>query len=421
MFKKLILSNGLRVVLAPQPGGLAATVLVLVEAGSEYETKSVNGISHFLEHLVFKGTERRPKPGMISQELDALGAEYNAFTSQEYTGYWAKAERSKTPNILELVSDFYLHPIFDEKEIDKERGVIIEEINMYEDTPMRRVQELFMTLLYGDQPAGWDIAGRKEIIRRLKRDDFIQYRSSRYLAPGTAVIVAGSFNERSVISQIKGLWSGLPKRKASPKPKTVETQRHPRVLVKWKDSDQAHLVLGMRAFSVFDKRRYALQVLSEVLGGGMSSRLFHRVREELGAAYYVRSAADLFLDHGFLEISAGVDTNRIHVVIEALLDELRRLARDLVPAAELQKSKDHMIGTLMLALETSDQIASFYGGQEITTGTLVGPESLIRRIRRVRAEDIRAVARSCVKDDKLNLAVIGPHKKEETFRKILAF
>ncbi|KKW46450.1 MAG: hypothetical protein A3A43_03470 [Candidatus Liptonbacteria bacterium RIFCSPLOWO2_01_FULL_56_20] len=419
MVKKTIFKNGLRVILVPQPSSLTATVLVLVEAGSEYETRRINGISHFLEHLVFKGTTKRPKPGTISAELDALGAEYNAFTGQEYTGYWAKAERHKLSRILELVSDLYLNPIFPAGEIEKERGVIIEEINMYEDTPMRRVQEDFSALLYGNQPAGWDIAGRKEVIRTLRRDDFVAYRAKHYVAPATVVIVAGAFHPAQTMRQIKGLFAHLPREPKTGKAKTRESQRGPQVLSKFKGSDQTHLVLGTRAFHILDPRRYALQVLTDVLGGGMSSRLFTRIRDQLGAAYYVRAGAELFLDHGYTTISAGVDHKKTEKVIEAMLDELRRLRRELVPPAELKKAKDHMVGNFMLGLETSDELASYYGGQEIITRSLIAPETLIRRIQAVQAKEIRAIARTLFVNSKLNLAVIGPYKKPQVFKKLL--
>jgi len=185
--KKIVLENGLRIIFTPTKS-LAATVLFLVEAGSEYETKNINGLSHFLEHMCFKGTKNRPNPGTIARELDSLGAEYNAFTSQEYTGYWAKAQKEKINDLIDIVSDLYLNPIFDPNEINKERGVIIEEINMYEDIPMRKVADLFLNLLYGDQPAGWDIAGTKEIIQKLKREDFIKYREKHYTPSKTIVV-----------------------------------------------------------------------------------------------------------------------------------------------------------------------------------------------------------------------------------------
>ena len=420
MVKKVFLKNGLRVVLVPMKG-VAATALVLVEAGSEYEKKRWSGLSHFLEHMVFKGTERRPKAGTISEELDALGAEYNAFTGQEYTGYWAKAEARKLPGLLELVSDLYLHPIFDEKEIEKERGVIIEELNMYEDTPMRSVQDLFLELLYGDQPAGWNVGGTKETVRRLTRDDFVEYRSLHYVAPATAVIVAGSFSEGAVMRQLRSLFGSLPRGKKEAKPKTKESQSAPRVKVKGKKSDQTHVVLGVRAFSVFDKRRHALQLLAHILGGGMSSRLFKRVREEMGAAYYVRAEADLALDHGVFAVSSGVNHPKLHGVISAILEEMASLAHTPVPEAELRRAKDHLVGTFRLGLETSDELAMFYGGQEIIVKKLTDPDTLVRRTLAVTAKEIQALAKTLFKERALNLALIGPHESPEKLRRLLRF
>lgn len=420
MYKKLTLKNGLRVVLVPQ-GGLAATVLILVEAGSEYETKRINGLSHFLEHLMFKGTKNRPKSGTIANELDSLGAEYNAFTGGQYTGYYAKVQKEKIEKAVDLVSDLYLNPIFIPEEIEKERGVIIEEINMYEDTPMRRVHELFGSLLYGDQPAGWDVAGRKEVIRSLKRDDFQTYRDQHYVAPKTLVVVAGSFDVKKVRGQIESLFSDLPKRAKLAKKKTLEKQSKSEALVKFKESDQSHLVLGVRAFDIFDKRRYALQVLANILGGGMSSRLFHRVREDLGAAYYVRAESDLSLDHGCLAVSAGVDHAKIDLVITAVLEEMNRLKKEMVSETEMKKSKDHLIGNFILGLESSDELASYYGGQEIITGKIKTPDEVIKNVKAVKPEEIQAVAKTFFVDRGLNLAVIGPYKSSEGFKKILKF
>lgn len=417
--KKITLRNGLRVLLVPQPANLAATVLILVEAGSEYETKRVNGVSHFLEHLMFKGTTNRPKPGAIAHELAALGAQSNAFTDQEYTGYWAKAQAEKLPKILDIISDLYLNPLFNAEEIEKERGVIIQEINMYEDDLPAKAQRIFGALMYGDQPAGWDVGGEKEIIHKLKRDDFVSYRHTRYVMPGTIVIVAGKFDEKATLAQIQKSFGALPRRPVIAKKKTVERQSAPRVKVHFKKSDQAHIVMGFRAFDIFDERRFVLRVLGDVLGGGMSSRLFMRVREELGAAYYIGAGADLALDHGLLGISAGVDHAKTQIVIKAILKECARLRDELVPAKELQKSKDHMLGNLILGLETSDDLASFYGGQEIITRTIMSPKALTEKIKKVTAEEVRAVARLVIKKKGLNLAIVGPYRKPETFNRIL--
>jgi predicted Zn-dependent peptidase len=418
-FKQLTLPNGLRILLVPQPSNLAASVLILVEAGSEYETKRVNGLSHFLEHMMFKGTVNRPRVGQISEELDALGSQYNAFTSQEYTGYWAKAEARKLPDILEIVSDLYLNPVFVPEEIEKERGVIIEELNMYEDTPKRKVQDLFLSLVYGDQPAGWDVGGEKQIIKKLKKEDFAQYRGERYVAPGTVVVVAGKFDEKKVLESIKKDFGGLKRKTAPKKSKTKENQGKPEFLIHAKDSGQSHVVFGFRAFDLFDRRRYAVQVLADVLGGGMSSRLFKKIRDELGAAYYVGADAELFLDHGVFSIAAGVDHAKTEIVLKAAIEECRRMVDELIDGKEFQRSKDHMIGNMILGLETSDELAGFYGAQEILTKKIVSPEEIIKRVKAVTPQEVRAVARDIFKNKGLNLAVIGPYEGKKGFEKIL--
>ncbi len=417
--EKITLPNGLRLILVPRPSSFAASVLILVEAGSEYEKKATNGISHFLEHMTFKGTVNRPRPGMIAEELASLGAQSNAFTTHEFTGYWAKADARKLPQILEIVSDLYLHPIFAEEEIEKERGVIIEELHMYEDTPTQKVQDLFLSALYGDQPAGWDIIGTKENIRRFARDEFIAYRDERYAPRGTVIVVAGKMDERAVVETVKRSFGALKRRPLLRKTPTRDRQARPQALVKFKESDQSHLVLGFRAFDLFDKRRYALRVLADVLGGGMSSRLFKKIREELGAAYYIDAGTELFLDHGVFAISAGIDHAKFAIVLTAMLDECRRLARDLVPEAELRRSKDHMIGNFLLGLETADELASFYGGQAILQKTLLPPEKIVARIKETGAEEVRRVARAIFKNNGLNLAAIGPYRNRRAFQNIL--
>jgi predicted Zn-dependent peptidase len=417
--KKIVFKNGLRLILVPQAGSFAATVLILVQAGSEYETKAVNGVSHFLEHMTFKGTATRPRPGMIAEELAALGAQSNAFTTQEFTGYWAKAEAGKLSRILEIVSDLYLNPLFEPEEIEKERGVIIEEINMYEDMPMRKVQDNFLSLLYGDQPAGWDVGGTKEIIKKLKREDFITYRDKRYVMPGTVLIVAGKFNEKAVMRQVHEAFDGLGRKGLVGKVKTRERQLKPAIALKLKESDQSHLVLGFRAFNIFDKRRYAIQLLGDILGGGMSSRLFKRIREQLGAAYYISADADLALDHGHFSVSAGVDHTKIELVIRTILEECRKIADEIVPAEELQRAKDQLRGGILLGLETSDALASFYGVGEILTRSLLPAEAIIDRINAIEGKDVRAVAKAIFKNKGLNLAVIGPYRHTTPFKKIL--
>ena len=284
---------------------------------------------------------------------------------------------------------------------------------------MRRVHEVFTELLYGDQPAGWSIAGRKEVIRNLKREDFVQYKTEHYLAQSTIVIVAGQLKEEAVLQSIEKSFLGIKATFKSPKIKTEEIQEKPAVLLRPKKTDQTHLVLGVRAFDVFDERKYSLEVLSDILGGSMSSRLFQRVREEMGAAYYVRAGADLFSDHGYLAAQAGIDHQKIEAVIEAILDEFSKLKDVPVSSSEVERAKEHLVGTLMLGLETSDALAGFYGDQEVITRKLITPQEVAQKIREVTAEEIKAVATDVFLNQKLNLAVVGPFEDRERFEKIL--
>ena len=413
IFKKIKLDNGLRIILVPDEHSLATTVMVLVAAGSIYETKETNGLSHFLEHMCFKGTTKRPSNSMIASELDGLGAEYNAFTSHENTSYYAKARNKDFDKILDIVSDMYLNPLFDPEQIEKERGPIIEEINMREDLLHSRVQESFLGLVYGDTPAGWKIAGPKENILSLKRDDFLKYRGSHYVAEGTLVVVAGGFESKSVEEKIKKYFESIYTGAKSSRPKTSESQEKPQSRVDFKESDQTHLALGFRAFDLFDERRFALEVLTNVLGGNMSSRLFQKIRTEMSAAYYVSASADLYTDHGLFLASAGVDHKKIESVLKAILEECRALKEKEVPQDELRRSKDNINGHIFLSLESSDELAGFYGGQEILGVPMLTPKELSEKIEKVGAKEIQEVANAIFTNDRLNLAVIGPFKDKK--------
>lgn len=418
-FKKTVLENGLRIITAPQPGNLAVTLLVLVEAGSKYESKENRGISHFLEHMCFKGTAKRPKAIQIAEELDSIGSSYNAFTGMEYTGYYAKAEARNFDKILDLISDLYLNPTFDPAEIDKERGVIIEEINMYEDDSPNKVQEIFLELLYGDQPAGWDITGPKDNILKLTQKDFTDYREAHYLASATTVVVAGAFDESETIEKIKETFKDIKAGDKGAKIKTAESQDKPNIVLRYKESDQTHIVLGVRAYDLFHKDRFALEILAHILGGGMSSRLFEKLRNVLGAAYYVSAGADLYTDHGYMAVSAGIDKNKITEVINGILAEFRSLRDVPVSETELEKVKNHLSGGIILGLETSNKLASFYGGQEIIEKHVLTPEEIIKKLNEVTSEDIMEVAKDIFKPEKLNLAVLGPLKDKEALERLL--
>ena len=419
MFKKTTLKNGLRVITVPQPGNMAATVLVMVEAGSKYEQREINGLSHFLEHMCFKGTTNRPTAMDIAGELDGLGAEYNAFTSHEWTGYFAKVEKNHATKAIDLISDLYLNPTFDAAEIEKEKGVIIEELNMYEDMPQRKIGDIFMHLLYGDQPAGWDVGGEKDIIRKLTKEDFVKYRALHYLPEATIVVVAGAFDEAAALAQIEKLFGAMPAGSKGGKLPVKEQQSKPEITLKFKESDQTHLMLGFRAFSMFDKRRFVLEVLSDILGGGMSSRLFQKVREELGAAYYVRAGVDLYTDHGYIAAGAGVEHSKLKLVIQTIVSEFRRLTTEPVSEKELARAKSHLAGNLLLGLETSDSLATYCGSQEILKKTITTPDEIVSAINAVTAAEIQTLAKELFTANALNLAMIGPHKEKGEFEALV--
>jgi len=419
MYKKKVLKNGLRIVIVPIKKSPSVTVMSLIEAGSKYENKHNNGISHFLEHMCFKGTDKRPKAIDISREFDSMGAQSNAFTSQEVTGYWAKAHKKHTGRILDIISDMYLHPTFPIDDLETEKGVIIEEINMYEDLPQQIVQEVFDELLYGDQPAGWSVAGTKENVRSFKRDDFINYRKNHYVSKATTIVVAGDVQEKDIFEKIEKSFAGISEDKKNNKKKVLEKQNRPAVKIKFKETDQTHLVLGVRTFDMYSKKNTALKLLSTVLGGGMSSRLFQKMREELGICYYINSSVNEFTDHGSLAISAGVDSARVEQGIKGILDEIKKIRDEKIPESELRKAKDFLIGNMYLGLESSDALAIFYGFREIFKNKIKTPEEIETEIEKISVSDIAKVAKEIIQNQKLNLAIVGKYDDANRFEKIL--
>ncbi|NDE68240.1 insulinase family protein, partial [bacterium] len=385
----------------------AVTVLVLVAAGSKYETKRETGLSHFLEHMVFKGTTKRPKASDISRELDSIGAHYNAFTSQEFTGYYAKVDKKHIALALDVVSDLYVDPLLDASELEKEKGVIIEEIRMYQDMPHRHVQDLFMELMYGDQPAGWNIAGTEASVKSFTREDFVRYRGKQYVAEATTVAIAGAFDEATIVEEVEKAFAQISTGKKACKLAVIEKQTEPRVMTSFRETDQTHLVLGVRSFPVSSPHDPALHVLATVLGKGMSSRLFTKLRDEMGVCYYVKADHDAYTDHGIFSISAGVDNKRVEEVLRVLLAEMAKLRDELVPDAELQKAKDFMLGGMVLGLETSDSLAEFFGMQDVVKGKIENLDDISTKIRAVTAEQVRDVAKAIFKNEGLNLAIIG--------------
>jgi predicted Zn-dependent peptidase len=419
MHKKTTLKNGLRIITVPQKGTQAVTVLVLVGTGSKYEKKEISGISHFLEHMYFKGTKKRPSALAVSETLDKIGGIYNAFTSEEFTGYFAKVSAEKTDLALDWVSDIFLNSLLPRKEVEKERGVIIEELNMYFDTPMIYIGELWKALLYGDQPAGWDIAGSRESVAKISQKQLLDYMNSQYVASNTIVCAAGKISASQMVSKIKDCFSGIKTANPVPKSLVVEKQKKPEVLLFQKKTDQTHLALGVRTFNLFHPQRYALELLAVILGGMMSSRLFSEVREKLGAAYYIKTNVDLNPDTGYLVTQAGVDNRRVDLAIATVLKEYKKISRKKILRDELKKAKDCIKGKMVLLLEASDARASFYAGQELLEGKILSPQEIFKKIDKVTPNDILKVAGEVFQPKKLNLALIGPFKEKEKFKKLL--
>lgn len=415
-FTKTILANGLRLITIPMNDNPSVTVLVMVETGSEYETKEINGISHFLEHMVFKGTPRRPKATDISRELDGLGANYNAFTGQEYTGYYAKVSATHVDRALDIIADLYLNPLLNEEDMEKEKGVIIEELRMYQDMPQRDVQDLFTSLLFGDQPAGWNVAGTEERVRSYTREQLVAYRRAHYVTAATTVVIAGSFDGARIEAEVSQSFGGMSASPKIGKTPVRDVQEAPAIALKYKETDQTHLVIGFRTFPLLDERLPTVQVLSTILGGGMSSRLWERLRDQLGMCYYIRSSHNPNTDHGDLTVSAGVDNGRVPEAVKEVLGQIKKLKDELVSDAELKKAQDYISGTTLLELETSEARAEYAGFQETLKKKIELPDELLSRIQKVTAADIQALARQIFRDRSLNMAVVGKFKDESVFR-----
>ena len=414
------LPNGLRVILAPMEGTETATVVVMSGTGSRYETARENGLAHFLEHMFFKGTKKRPSSRAISEELDAIGSVYNAFTAKERTAYWAKVSSRYLDTALDVISDIFLNSTLPGKEIAKERGAIIQEVDMYEDMPMRTIDNVFDALMFGKEHSlGRTILGPKDNIRTFKRTDFTTYLKRHYTPGNTVVCVAGSFSSTKVLAKIKQEFGRL-KKSVPPKHEPHTTSQNvPRVSIKGKKTDQTQLMLGVPAYPYLHKDEYALGVLATILGGGMSSRLFLEVREKRGLAYSVHAWAERYPDTGYLAVQAGVEHGKLKKAVSTILNEFRKIKRVRVSAAELKKAKAYMKGTLTLALETSDAVAEHAATSLVNLGKIRTLESILASIDAVTAADVERVARDLLKTGSLNLAVIGPHSNNEHFLPLL--
>lgn len=419
MYKKSTLSNGLRIITIPMKNTKAVTVLVTVGTGSKYENKKYNGISHFLEHMSFKGTKKRPNSLEINETIDRIGGFNNAFTGKEETGYWAKAGSKYLDLLLDWVSDVLLNSKLEEKEINKEKGVIVEEINLRFDTPIVYIEDFWEETLYKNQPAGWPLSGEKENILKLKRPQFLDYLKNHYSSKNIIICVAGNIDSKNVEKKINKYFKNINTKDPKPKLKVIEQQEKPEVAIHFKNTGQTQIALGVRGFNLFQPQRIAQSILAKILGGFMSSRLFILMRDKKGLTYYIRTSSESYTDTGYLVTLTGVDNNRVEEAIKLILKEYQSFKNKKIDKSELQKAKENIKGNLIICLESSDAQASFYTDQELLTGKILSPEEIFKKIDAVTLKDIQELAKDIFRPEKLNLALIGPFKNKEKFNKLL--
>lgn len=418
-FKLTKLSNGLRILTVPSKESLSFKAMVLVNTGADFETKENNGISHFLEHMSFKGTKRRSSNLDIAKELDGVGGYYGASTGRERTRYYAGVAKQYQELALDVVSDIYLNSQFPEEEIQKEKGVILEEINMYQDNHPDWVWEIWGKLLYGNQPAGYSILGTKENIRKFKREDFLRYHARQYRAKSTLVVISGNFHEKEIIGKVKKYFRDIRPGKTGSKKSVKEKQSRPQIFWQNKKTNQTHLILGFRGINLFDKRKYALKVLDTVLDGGMSGILFQTVRQKLGAAYYVSSNIDCNTNYGFWTVNAGIENNRLEEVLTVILEEWKKFKIQPIADKDIKKAKRYITGKLALGLENVHNVATSLAMQELFMRKIERPYEYLKKINQVTSCDLQKVAQDLIKSQFLNLALIGPHKNKQKLQKLL--
>ncbi|MDQ3163992.1 MAG: insulinase family protein [Actinomycetota bacterium] len=418
-YERQQLSNGIRVLTASMPHAQSTSCIIMLAAGSRYEERETSGIAHFAEHMFFKGTERRPRSRDITSEIDGIGGEFNAFTGKEYTGYYVRCAAETRDVALDVLVDMLRHSKFEPEEIEREKGVIVEEMNMYFDTPRDFIGGLYDELLYGDQPLGRDIIGTKETVRGADRDTFLGY-IDRWYRPERMVVGVGGKIAGDLIGRLEELLGDLePAETATPAPVALPANGGPQVRVHTKASDQAHLCLGVRSYPLEHPDRYALQLLTTVLGGGMSSRLFTEVRERRGLAYYVFGSNNAYTDAGSLYAQAGVDITRIDEAVTTIVAELRKMADEPVPADELEKARSSAKGRFVLQLESPHGTIMFGLRREVLEGRATEPLEVLASLDAVTADDVQRVARDVIAGNALNLALIGPFDDAGRFERLL--
>lgn len=419
MFKKTVLPNKLRIITAPMNGTNTVTVLVMCNTGSDNETEKERGISHFLEHMFFKGTKNRPNPQIIKHELDGMGCAFNAFTSHEYTGYFIKAGHVHLDRALEILSDVYSNSLLSPEEIERERQVIIEEKHMNDDDPQSQVWRAYVNIMYGNQHAGWDVIGTEAHIKAFTPEQFSDYFKKQYTSKNTTVIVAGNINEKKTITTVKKLFGSV--RSGNPRPKfpfSVQ-QSKPAIKTVFKETDQSHIIVGFHAPDAFSKDRHAADMLATILGGNQSSRMWDTIRDTMGLAYSVFTMTDMSSNRGFLATYAGVAHNNLEKTLKAIRDEYVKIVEKGVTEQELARAKEYTRGHMLIGLESSNAVASFIGVEEAVTGKPMTVDEVFKEMNRVTAQDVQKIAQKIITGKGLNAAILGPHKNASAFQKAL--
>lgn len=420
MHQKTVLENGLRVVSTAMPHTHSVSISYLVGTGSRYENEEQAGVSHFIEHLLFKGNTRRPTSKEISAAIEGVGGGLNGGTDRESTVYWARVTRPNFLLALEVLTDMLLNSLFDPQELERERSVIIEEINMTKDVPAHQVHLLTDEILWPDHPLGRDIAGSKETMTEISREMLLDYMESMYLPENTVVAIAGDIPHEEAVEAVSQVTSGWIGKKVKPGYIPYSVQPNPRLLVEKRDTEQAHLCLALPGLPILHPERFVLDILNIILGEGMSSRLFTEIRDRLGLAYSIHSFIDHLQDTGAMTIAAGVEPRNLIVAVEAIVRELS-LMREAIPEEEVIKAKEFAKGRLLLRMEDTRSVAGWTGGQEILTGNILTLEEVVSKIDSVTGSQLQETACKLIFEEDLRLAVVGPVEDEKTLKSLLHF
>jgi len=418
MYNKAALDNGLRVITSTMPQSRSVSLAILVGAGSCYESKEEAGISHFAEHLFFKGTQRRPTSKEISQDIEGVGGIINGGTDKEVTIFWCKVASPHFPIALDVLSDLLLNSRFDSKEIERERQIIKEEINMNLDLPQQRVNMLIDELLWPEQPLGREVIGYKETVSSITKEQLLDYVARRYVPNNAVLSIAGDIQSEEAMAQIKPQFNKWAAGELSTGYITNDEQMEARLRIEPKDIEQAHLCLAVHGLSHSHPQRFTLDLLNTALGGGMSSRLFMEIREQRGLAYDIHSYTDHFLESGSFGIYAGVDPKKIEIAVAAILEETPKIKQG-ITTNELTRAKELSKGRLHLRLEDSRNVALWYGSQEILMQQILSVDDVISIVDAITIDDLKEVAEGILIDSGLNLAITGPIKEEKSLMQLL--